>query len=158
MKINNKLATIAAMGVLALLFTFASCEKTDTEDPGDSGSTTGNITDGAWVLTYSVGTTPAGTYDDFANMDACDKDDKYMFNKDGTWVVDEGGSKCDPADPQSTSGTYSIENNTELTIYDQNDTMKMTITTLTSSLLVLEYTDFDSVMMWEISGVSKYKH
>ena len=158
MKMNNKLATIASMSVLAVLITLASCEKTETVDPGGSGEISGSITDGAWVLTYSVGTTPSGTYDDFANMDACDKDDKYIFNTDGTWVVDEGGSKCDPTDPQSTSGTYTIMNDNELTIYDQNDTMKMTITTLTSSLLVLEYSDYDSVMMWEISGVTKYKH
>jgi len=95
------LIAIFAMGTLV---TLSSCKK---EDPSGGDETTkAAITDGSWILTYSVGTTPYGTYDEYANMPACEKDDRVSFHEDGTWTVNDNGTICPPTSyTMSTSGT-----------------------------------------------------
>jgi lipocalin-like protein len=57
-------------------------------------------------------------YNDFI-MD-CSKDDLITFNNDGTLTEDEGETKCDPSDLQTTNdATWTLTNNNEtLTIID----------------------------------------
>jgi hypothetical protein len=49
-----------------------------------------------------------------AEPDDCDKDNTYTFITDKTFVQDEGATKCDANDPQSSSGTWKF--NTDETI------------------------------------------
>ena len=44
----------------------------------------------------------------FLLMQACQKDDTRKFNTGGSGVMDEGVSKCDPTDPQTTPFTWSL--------------------------------------------------
>lgn len=48
---------------------------------------------------------PAGMVDD------CERDNLITFKNDNTGTVDEGGSKCDISDPQSTALTWQFKNN-----------------------------------------------
>lgn len=106
----------AMMAMLCLLATlnFISC-KEDDEDP----DTTELLTDGNWKLTAMTsdpaidwfGTPVTNVY---AQLPACIKDDFTIFKDNGTVNFDEGASKCDPSDPQTTSGTWTL--NTDETI------------------------------------------
>lgn len=46
--------------------------------------------------------------DFYAQMDACDKDNITIFQDNGTVIFDEGATKCDPNDPQTTTGTWAL--------------------------------------------------
>lgn len=41
---------------------------------------------------------------------ACDKDNVLTFKSDGTGTLDEGASKCDQANPQTSAFTWSFKN------------------------------------------------
>ncbi|MBK8568278.1 MAG: hypothetical protein IPN76_34475 [Saprospiraceae bacterium] len=43
-----------------------------------------------------------------AQLPACIKDDNTVFKTSGTVNFDEGGSKCNPNDPQTTAGTWAL--------------------------------------------------
>lgn len=56
---------------------------------------------------------PAGTpgISDFYNLflESCEKDDITFFNANGQIKIDEGGTKCDPSDPQiKLEGTWAF--------------------------------------------------
>jgi len=122
---------------LLLLLAFAACKK-------DSLSKTDMLTDASgWKMT-ALTTDPAfvnpitGTQitDLYAQFDACDKDDITTFNSNGTYVSDEGATKCDPSDPQTTSGTWllSADENT-ITV----DGESWTIVELSKSTMKVSY-------------------
>jgi hypothetical protein len=52
----------------------------------------------------------AGT-DISALLDACDKDNTVTFVSNGTGTADEGPTKCNSADPQTVSFTWTFGNN-----------------------------------------------
>ncbi|MFM6982988.1 MAG: DUF5004 domain-containing protein [Chitinophagaceae bacterium] len=52
-------------------------------------------------------------------MDDCNKDDLVKYNTDKTLIYDEGATKCDPASPQTSSGTWSF--NSDETILTEDD-------------------------------------
>ncbi len=91
--------------------------------------------------------TKSETYDPTTNtwtedvLDDCDKDDCTRFNADKTLTFDEGATKCDPTDPQTSSGSWSLSSDgTTLTINDPTSGLTLTgkITEISSSKLVLE--------------------
>ncbi len=76
-------------------------------------------------------------------VDDCTKDDCTKFNSDKTASFDEGATKCDPSDPQTNTGTWSLSaDGKTLTATIGGDTSSATIVELTSSKLVLEYEFF----------------
>ncbi len=47
--------------------------------------------------------------DEFSTTTACEKDNLTTFRSDNSYFVDEGATKCDPKDPQtSEEGTYTV--------------------------------------------------
>lgn len=77
------------------------------------------ITQSAWKLqTVGVDADKNGTVDLEDAIDACSKDDLTTFATNGTGVVDEGASKCDPADPQTTTFNWSFASNETELIFD----------------------------------------
>ena len=92
---------------LMVVLAMASCKK---DDP----STTQLLTDpDGWILVAMTVDPPivdpiTGTSitDFYAQMDACDKDDITIFQDNGTYITDEGATKCDPNDPQTQTGTW----------------------------------------------------
>jgi hypothetical protein len=70
-------------------------------------------------------------------MPACQKDDLFIFESGGVYKTDEGATKCDPTDPQQTTGTWVFNSGeTMLTTVEGGDTVTVTITELSSSKLV----------------------
>lgn len=69
------------------------------------------------------------TQDVYADMDACEKDDIFIFSANGIVVKDEHTNKC-PDNPQSSDFTYKLlENYTKIAIYDSNpDTLDLEVT------------------------------
>jgi hypothetical protein len=52
-----------------------------------------------------------------SDLGNCEKDDTYSFAAGGTGTFDEGASKCDPMDPQSTTFNWQLtEGETKLTL------------------------------------------
>ena len=118
------------------------CKKDDDDSNGGSAALIGT-----WGITGLTVTPPivfggVPITDIYLVLDPCEKDDTEAFNANGTYISDEGPTKCDPTDPQIIeSGTWTLtSNNTVLTLYT-SDTTVTNVITLTSSDLELSYTD-----------------
>ncbi|HET9431464.1 MAG TPA: lipocalin family protein [Chitinophagaceae bacterium] len=103
---------------LLLIFAlgFTSCSKDD--DPAPKSKTT-LLTQKDWVMTKLEGKVNNEPYlDIFPSLDACFKDDRYVFKTGNTFEFNEGPTKCDPADPQIyETGSWAFTNNeTKITI------------------------------------------
>lgn len=117
MNSKNYLVRSLILG-LVLMIGFSSCSKDDGADDSSTPATkTDILTAHLWKLKsakVSPGVTDpilGITIDDFtAFMEACDRDDTFEFNADGTVIADEGATKCDSSDPQSESGNWSFQN------------------------------------------------
>lgn len=72
-------------------------------------------------------------------IDACDADDCLIFKKDGKSVYEEGATKCDANDPQTTEGTWTLSDDKKtLTLSDPNNgTFAFTVVELTKTKLVV---------------------
>ena len=129
LKKNFALLTIL---MLALVFVGTSCKKDDEKTSKDF------LTAHDWKLvSVKIGGIAS-------TLDPCDQDDFATFHDDGEYHLDEGATKCDPTDPQETTGTWSISDKTTpetLTIkYDDNGTQvteEYDITELTDASMVL---------------------
>ncbi len=99
---------IASLLLISIMITFSSCRKED-KGPQDY------LTEGEWKVTdveLNPGITVSGItithVFDFMG-DECSKDNLFKFNEDGTITEDEGATKCDPSDPQTTTeGTWTL--------------------------------------------------
>jgi len=131
-----------SMLVVASLFVLSSCEK--KSDP--IKSTTDYLTAGNWKvtgMTVSPGIDVMGVVitDIYQYMlEDCTKDDLIRFNTDGTVTEDEGATKCDPDDPQTTNdGTWTLtDNDKTLTVmYPNEDPAPATIVSINGTTLVV---------------------
>ena len=163
MKTTKFITALMAIFAIAFLSTLESCTK-----DGDSGSgaaavtKAGLLSSSGWVMKSMVATFPApvGDMDVYALEDACSKDDIINFNSNKTVTGDEGATKCDPADPQTTDdGTWELaSNDTKLVLTEDGDVTEFTITSLTSSELLMELTEYDSSFQAEITIKVGFKH
>ncbi len=118
----------------AMAAIISSCKKDDdnTSTPsggGASATKTEIITAKTWKITAAT----IGGQDVFSQQDECDKDDLHIFKIDGTYIYDEGATKCDTADDQiiSTSTWKFLENETKIEFDGDVATIKeMTSTTI----------------------------
>ncbi|NVO20480.1 MAG: lipocalin family protein [Bacteroidetes bacterium] len=79
------------------------------------------------------------TSDMLAQMEDCSKDDLTKFNTDGVMINDEGATKCDPASPQTTTGTWLFNTDqTILTVNSGNNPVSYDILELSSSTLKMK--------------------
>ncbi len=123
----------------AVVVLAASCKK----DNNDNKSRKDHLTSGNWFIRGSLTTISAAgvdsTFDSFKDMEACEKDDFMTFNASGAFTIDEGATKCDPEDPQTTSGTWAfIENDTKLVITQDNMSDTSKVVELNGNTLKLE--------------------
>ena len=76
-------------------------------------------------------------------IEACSIDDCTKFNSDKTLAFDEGATKCDPNDPQTSVGSWSLSADGQvLTISQDGISLPFTVTELSSSKMVLEVSLF----------------
>jgi hypothetical protein len=107
------------LAALILTILWASCTKshsTETPDPISSGSnsTVTLITQTTWRYdTSGIDLNKDGIVDvgNDTLITPCEKDDIYTFKSDSTGIVDEGATKCDPADPQTLPFSWELTNN-----------------------------------------------
>lgn len=130
-----KLVLLAA----AVLTFAASCKEEEPVPP----TKTELLTAGPWIgsaLTANPGIDPFGSGTPITDLwnsvliSACSKDDFTVYKTDGTYVIDDGATKCDPADPQTTTGTWKFATNETQMILDSSSTpyniMKLDASTL----------------------------
>lgn len=120
--------------VAALAFA-TSCKK--DEDSGSNSpakSKTELITSGSWKISSLV----LGGADIWPSQDACDKDDLSIFKADGTYIDDEGPTKCDASDPQQSTSTWKFTNNETMIEIDGD---AGTLKELSASKMVIETSD-----------------
>ncbi|MCB0519213.1 MAG: lipocalin family protein [Lewinellaceae bacterium] len=112
---KNYFLYLAAIAVVS----FASCSKDDASVADLLKS------DKGWVL-KSLVSDPAinilgvQVTDVFAQYDNCFKDDITFFKDDNKVVFDEGATKCDPSDPQTTSGTWLLSSDEKVLTVDDD--------------------------------------
>ena len=128
----------------AVTLLFSACKK---DDDGGSGKKS-ILTSGKWLITSSSSIvqfpSPIGnqTVDLLATFPACQQDNLYIFNQDGTGTTDEGATKCSSSDPQQkTAGSWALINNdTQLTVSDGSGTsVTADIQTLDNTTLMIKY-------------------
>lgn len=113
--------------VLIAIFLISSCERNNNDTPQDCQTTIlGN-----WKIT-GLSYSPAFDYDNngvlvtdaFPLLPACEKDDITTFNQGGTYISDKGSIKCNPSEPQTLTGTWSITDNCQ-TLTDNGNRFKL---------------------------------
>lgn len=110
---------------------FAACKKDKSPEELLTGAS-------CWkqVKSESRATTNDAWTED--TIDACSADDCTSFKSGGTYSLDEGATKCDPADPQTVSGTFTLsEDGTTLTITQDGLTLPAIVEELTENKMVL---------------------
>lgn len=81
----------------------------------------------------------------YAQMEDCDKDNYYSFNSNNTYKFDQGTIICDSLEPQNISGNWNFLNDeTELQLIYQSDTILYTLIDLDEELLKMSYSGRDS--------------
>jgi len=118
--------------------TLAACKKKD-----DNKSRTEYLTSGKWFISsyyyYDKITDANGTVTDLTDTteyptEACEKDNFITFKADGTLTSDEGATKCDTSDDQTSTGTWAfVENESKISITSDGDTYLYKIQSLNGS-------------------------
>ena len=129
-------------------FAFVSCNK--GEDSKSGPTKTDLITKAAWKFEHAAldmnkdgqidTDLPAGY------VKACEKDNTLLFKKDGSGVADEGPSKCDQGDPQSTNFNWSFENGEQNLVFQQS-----IFTTIDGNVKILTLNDTRLELMKEVA-------
>ncbi|HEY0677008.1 MAG TPA: lipocalin family protein [Chitinophagaceae bacterium] len=93
-------------GLFSLVLLGTACKKSK-----DAPAITKENISGTYIVTAAtmrVGSSPEA--DLLANMDACEKDDQYKLNLDGTFAFIDAGTQCSP--PMDYTGEWSLTGNT----------------------------------------------
>jgi len=139
---RKTLILILAAGFAA----FTACEKDNDSEPK---SKTSLLTSDSWKMTTAT-VDPAIDWDGFgtmvtnifSQMPACSKDDIITFKSNGTYVNEEGPSKCDPSDPDVIdTGTWTFNSDeSKIVINDgEGSTMDANIVELTKTTMKITY-------------------
>lgn len=137
------------LALAMVLLIGASCQKSGENSSNSSKSKTQLLTQKNWkIVAHTVN--PAvdlngdGTADSdvFATVyEACNKDDIYSFETNGTGTVDEGPTKCDDTDPQSTPIQWLFKSSeTVIQINQGVVSLDFNLVELTESTLKVSYT------------------
>ena len=100
---------------VVLLF---SCNE---KKPLECSTSVANISGSYKVTAYGYKQTPTSPEEDYYPVlfpDACDRDDVYTFNANGTYLLKDAGIVCSP--PDDDPGTWSLLGNTMTIDGDQN--------------------------------------
>jgi hypothetical protein len=114
---------IIACSALAIVFT--SCKKDEESKPVTP--TKENIT-GIWMVTSAKISSGSNSVNVFNNPDEvinffapCERDDKYHFNSDMSFHIEDAGTQCDP--PTNINGDWAFTNATSMTIDGEDGTI-----------------------------------
>lgn len=98
---------IPLFAALLFLAVFIGCSKSSSSSGGDRKTL---IVQASWKYdTAGFDLHKHGVIDiGDTSIKACVRDNTYTFKKDSTGVMDEGASKCNPADPQTVPFTWKL--------------------------------------------------
>ena len=124
--------TLAAL--VALTLSLSSCKK-DADSPAPvvtKKTKTELLTAGSWVMTGMK----TNSVDLFPFLPNCQKDNFFTFKANGTYIDDEGKTKCDLGDPQTSTGSWKFIANETKIVLDGLDTS--TIESLNGEAMVIK--------------------
>lgn len=148
----KKLLIAFAAGALLI----GACKEDEKEVTPPTNQAVTELTGKNWQMmsnftVYTKGTKDS-TYNEYATMDACEKDDLINFNTNKTITTKAGATKCNPTDPDTEpSGTWELSaDNKKLTITNDGVTLVFNVQELAATNLTLVYndttdTDFDLI-------------
>ena len=121
--------------MILLMASSVACKK----DAAVSADNSVLLTTGLWKRT---GETKNGK-DTFIATSNCDKDNTYAFATDGKVAFDEGATKCDASDPQTTTGSWAFTgtDKTKMILTESGFAITVTITQLDASVMKWSYTN-----------------
>ena len=90
------LVAIAACGLL-----FTSCKK-------DDKSPTEILANGSWKLSKDESKLSTSSTWTNLTIESCTADDFTVYSTSGSYTTDEGATKCDPLDDQTTTGAWTV--------------------------------------------------
>jgi hypothetical protein len=126
MKTSRIIFMLCALSVAAITLTSCSKEKEETKTKMEL------ITKAPWKFSSIT----RNGIDVSFYYPACLKDNTMTFATTGTYIEDEGSTKCNPDDPQSKTWNWHFgENETKLVM----DTASFNIVQLSESSLILSY-------------------
>jgi hypothetical protein len=161
MKATKLFTAVLFIFAIAFLSTLESCKKdSESDSGGETVSKSSLLSASGWVAKTAILKVPTGDLDVYALMDECDKDNQIVFKSNKSFVKDAGSNKCDANELQTEdSGTWVFSNNeTEVVVTDKTEITTFKIITLTSSELVMEFTQYDSTFQTNVTGKFSYKH
>jgi hypothetical protein len=128
---------------LVMLLVVSACKKDEETEAQPQKTTTDYLTAGYWkttAMTIDPGINFGGTVitDFYAQMLPCSKDDLTRFNANGTITDDEGATKCDVNDPQTTNdGTWvlSADNKSITLTYPGEEPITIVFSTINATTL-----------------------
>lgn len=134
------------IGLLLLATGFGACKK-EAEGP----SLTELITATPWRMVASLTETPGyPTSDAFPLMKACDKDNKYVFLADSSYLQLEGPTRCNAADPEVKSkSTWQLINDGK--VLKLGITENNVVVISKDSLIVQRKGSFNSMYIFKFS-------
>jgi len=143
---------IPGLIILACSIALTACSKNSSSD---SNSSVTLLTRSVWKYdTSGIDLNKDGTIEIADTLSACFKDNTYLFGKDSTVVMDEGATKCDGSDPQTSTYPWTITNgNPSILKSDVNAILQegLKIRTLTDTkLLVYKDTTVLGVSLWYV--------
>lgn len=142
----KKIHYVLAIAASALFVTSCDKNKDKVDDKTPKAKTkTELLTAGKWQMTAgTVSYTVMGqnmTHDTYKDMEACSKDDFMLFGTDGKVSFDEGATKCDPADKQTTTGEWKfIDNDTKIVMTQDGYSDTGNVEELTETILKVNST------------------
>lgn len=102
--------SLALLLLLPVIFFITSCEKEKDNNPTPKTKTE-LLTTGTWKFSSAT----SSGIDVSAALQSCQKDNIYQFNTGGTGSIDEGATKCNSGDPQTSALTWAwLSNETKL--------------------------------------------
>jgi hypothetical protein len=100
--------------LLLAAIALGGCKKNDNNSPTPTPTRTDLLTAKNWRVTTATvmlaGMPLPGA------IEACSLDDIFKFSADKSLLHDEGATKCDPTDPQTDKGTWSMPSDAKLTV------------------------------------------
>lgn len=100
---KNKLLIL----LLAAATVITSCSKDDDDNNGGGGTTPVTNTSKLCNKNWKIQSAKFNGVDITSQFfEPCALDNFFRFDTNGSYTADEGATKCDPADPQTDTGTW----------------------------------------------------
>jgi hypothetical protein len=128
-------SSLLSFGLILVSISLSNCGKDDDNTP--TPTKTELLTTASWK--FSAATVNGADASGF--LQACQKDNIYTFVAAGTGTLDEGLSKCNGADPQTTPFNWNFASNETIlhisTVLFSGGSNDLTLVSLSSTQLVV---------------------